>query len=130
MSNTENTIWSTKYGNLSFTRTSPPPPPKNCYMLYLSFMHGDGDAYEESQIKLEDNAEAVAKLFVDMQQCPDWPRTKDEWAKVPDVICSEDGDNYWKYDHSVSVPASLNGWSIYYYDENGVEYRVQWNESA
>ena len=111
---------------MSFERSKSDPPPRNCFELYLRFRHSNGN-YTDTHVPLARNLLDIAKLYIIMCNMPMLP-TDDE---IPKQIFMVGGYDYWHYDIDrplTRMRAELDCFHIYYYDERGLEYRVNIQE--
>jgi hypothetical protein len=126
-----------------------PHPPKyaNTFVLSLEFMSGDADADETKEFAVtEAQALAAATLLIAMEKAPegggwnDFRRLGKGWKELPNAWVV---DGFYSWKEKTPVPddqrsfiewgrdvtcegerASMQGWSLTWYDAAGLSYNV------
>lgn len=134
--------WMGSTDDLPFTigeRIPPKETPKNTVMLWVEWMHGDGDMYNDENIDFSlDNSRRVESFLALMKGIKvldgfhvhgDW---RDFKAKLRrSGLTDRESDitrDYWQYDSTGGdgdYPAHLVQYKLSYFDSDGIERKVK-----
>ncbi|MNK60485.1 hypothetical protein D3C87_796190 [compost metagenome] len=110
--------------------------PKNAFGVYMEYMHGDADAYDEERIavfaadtktdKAGNSLDDCIGLMKRIEELNNQCYLRDAEDKLLSLPHYEDFIEYWPGDKTCDgqYPAGFDGWYIRYYDENGHEFEV------
>jgi len=107
--------------------------PKLMWEIVAEFMHGDADHYSKEKVKFaeEDDFLEKVKILKDrlayrqkfwnaaIDSNNAWADEQEGWLEVP-----------FEYGSDSSWRADIDGFECFYYDENGVKFKVVFNEEG
>lgn len=121
----------------------PEKNPQNCYKFVIGFMFGDADGYDETEITVSKDHPYLERFIKFLDSCEgfdadgDFGELEDSWLFVPEVNweCTDEQEAErdkadlsfdWLSDVArEGYYASMNGYGVTYFDENGIEYEVK-----
>lgn len=128
---------------MKITIGKPIPPeenPKNQYKIVLDFMIGDADGEDEIEIFCSKDNTSLERFLTFLDNCEDYYKESgkggyEDYTGVKDyyVFCNgvqKKDPNLneflfdWSYEGMFGTCNSLEGYTITYFDENGVEHFV------
>lgn len=115
---------------------------RNCYSIFIQFMIGDADGYEDVKLFIEDNEKNRVELsrFVKfLEGCrnayPHGRGGRDKYNHIEDYSRyiensatsnqAKDFMFYWPGEPYSGEPTTFDDYSITYFDKNGDEYKTE-----
>lgn len=122
---------------------------KNVYKIIIDFMYGDGDGSGTEEVIIEKNSIYLERFIAFLEKCIDFDADQESFLDLEDAwLFLEDGLEYTEEEDEVRLTqmekeieesvyfswhsdvaregyrASLQDYTITFFDENGIEYKV------